>query len=78
MGDFTVLETPFSVLERKKEVNTVLNLWMFAFATAYEKFISEDQETLPSLVCAITGEYKLRHIPITFEQSSSNWNRSLY
>lgn len=34
-------------------------LVIFVFETAYEKFISEDHEALPSLVCAITGEYKI-------------------
>ena len=37
----------------------------FYSETAYEKFITEDQEALPSLVCAITGKYNISAKQIT-------------
>ena len=37
----------------------------FCSGTAYEKFITEDQDALPSLVCAITGKYNISAEQIT-------------
>ena len=37
----------------------------FSSETEYEKFITEDQQTLPSLVCAITGKHNISAEQIT-------------
>ena len=40
-------------------INTDIYDCTFCSKTAYNKFIAEDQEALPSLVCAITGKFMI-------------------
>lgn len=46
------LNSPLANLENKSAVKWVCNC-----VAVYDKLVCEDKETLPSLVCAITGEF---------------------